>query len=156
MGKTATRLLLWDCWVTAKVVKLNLIKGPVAHLLVRHVSTQCMEGRHGAALPVGYFPSASRKYCVKKMPLEMVVGKHRGESAVKINFYFLNTHALQSSASMKVQILVLCCWLGCCQSAPGRLAKRRLCGCKVGKLREHPVLAAALTHAAQVGCRLCP
>lgn len=56
------------------------------------------------------------------MPVEMVVGKCRGESAVKINFCFLNAHALQWSASRKVQMLVLLVPVGCC--AAGRAAPR--------------------------------
>lgn len=141
----------------AKVVVLNLNKGPVVHLLA--TCKQTVHGGQACGSPsVGYFPSAARKCCVEKMLLEMVVGKHRRESAVKINFYFVNTLTLQWSASTQVQILVLLMPAGCCAAGydvPGRLAKRHLCGCKVSKLHEHPVLTAMLICATRVGCR-CP
>lgn len=89
------------------------------------------------------FPSASRQCLL----LEMVLGKHMVEPAIKINFHFNSLW----SASVQVQILVLLLPAWCC--AAGRLAKRQLCGYNVGKLRERPVLTATLACATQVGCR---
>ena len=102
------------------MVVLNLIKGPVAHLLAKRQQT-VHGGQAWGSPSVGYFPSASRKCFVEKMLLEMVVGKRRGESAVKINFCFVNTHALQRSASTQVQILVLLVPAGCCAALLARM-----------------------------------
>lgn len=79
---------------------------------------------------------------MEKMPLETVVGKCRGELAVKINSYFVSAPTLQWPAGRTVQILVLCCWLG------GLLLGGWLQG---GQVSKHPVLTATLTHALQVG-----
>ena len=83
----------------AEVVVLNLIKGPVAHLLATRQQT-VHGGQAWGSPSVGYFPSASRKCFVEKMLLEMVVGKRRGESAVKINFCFVNISKASAISSL--------------------------------------------------------
>jgi len=77
-GTAPELLLLGD----AEVAVLNLIKGPVAHLVTRR---QTVRGGQARDCPsAGYFASASRKRGVEKVPLGMVAWKLRGESAVKL------------------------------------------------------------------------
>lgn len=95
-----------------KAGELKLMEGPVTHLLVA-LEQMVHRAQSWGSPSVGCFPSASRRCCAEEMLSQTVAGKCRGESAVKINFRFLNTHALCWSAGTEVRMLVLLMPAGC-------------------------------------------